>query len=164
MHIQRIHFIFRLISDILEVFEMTLLLVFTGSIIMICIVMLLIQGEIVEFFEFCSFFHFDVAFIIQEFVYFLQSRDTVDAGVLGISIVCGCLVFVVLLFTCELGQQVANRIEEINNEFDQLGWYLYPTEAQRMLPTIMINVQKPVDISCYGIFTCSREQFRKVIY
>lgn len=68
----------------------------------------------------------------------------------------------VILITCEIGQQFTNALGKVNDQFEQLDWYLFPAKVQRMLPTIINNVQDPVEIGCFGIMYCSREQFKTV--
>lgn len=63
---------------------------------------------------------------------------------------------------CEIGQQVSNAFDEINDEIDLLDWYLYPIEIQRMLVPIMIYAQKPAVVNFFGSVECSREQVKKV--
>lgn len=92
----------------------------------------------------------------------LQSSNTIDPVTLWSSIYHGCIVLSLLFFTCEIGQQITDKFEEISYEFNQLDWYLFPIKVQQMLPTIMINAQEPFIIGCYGIFFNSREQFKLV--
>lgn len=63
---------------------------------------------------------------------------------------------------CEIGQQFTNTLGEIIYEIEQLDWYLFPAEVQRMLPTIITGVQKPIVVGCFGVCYSSREQFKKV--
>lgn len=63
---------------------------------------------------------------------------------------------------CECVQRFTDAFGEINDVIDQLDWYLYPVEIQRLLIPIMMNAQKPVTINFFGSITCCREQFRKV--
>lgn len=67
-----------------------------------------------------------------------------------------------VFFTCELGQLFTNTLSNVNDEFVQLDWYLFPVKVQRMLPTVINNVQKPVEIECFGIMSASRDQFKMV--
>lgn len=60
-----------------------------------------------------------------------------------------------------IGQSLTNASEEIIKEFELLGWYLFPIEAQRLLPTILIIVQEPIAVGCFGIIVASRDQFKK---
>lgn len=63
---------------------------------------------------------------------------------------------------CELGERMTNFFNEINDEFDQLNWYRFPIDAQKMLPIILNIVQKPVMIHCFGSVFCTREIFKDV--
>lgn len=63
---------------------------------------------------------------------------------------------------CELGQRLTTTCEQVDYDFEQLAWYLFPMEVQRILPTILIGLQEPVLLRCFGIVDGSREQFKKV--
>lgn len=70
--------------------------------------------------------------------------------------------FGVVFIICELGQRLTDAFEEINDEIDRFEWYLFPSEIQRMLPTIMISAQQPVVLECFGSIAGSRETFKRV--
>lgn len=72
------------------------------------------------------------------------------------------LVFVMVFVSCEMGQQLTNIFEDIAIKFEQLNWYSYPMEFQRVLPTILIGAQELIIITCFGIFDGSREQLKRV--
>lgn len=91
-----------------------------------------------------------------------QSKDIIDPVALWKSTFYGLLVFGLAFFSCEVGQRVSNMHEEIADRFDQLKWYLLPIKLQRLLPTIIINVNEPVVIECFGVLDGTREQFKKV--
>lgn len=57
---------------------------------------------------------------------------------------------------------MTNFFTEVNDEFDQLNWYRFPIDAQKMLPIILNIVQKPVMIHCFGSVFCAREIFKDV--
>lgn len=80
------------------------------------------------------------------------------------SILYGFHVLVILFVACELGERLSNTLDEVDDLIGQLNWYLLPIEFQRMLPTIMINSQQPVVLKCFGCISCSRDQFKKVIF
>lgn len=67
-----------------------------------------------------------------------------------------------LLIPCELGTRMSNSFIEITHEIEQLNWYLFPIEAQKILPIIVIIVQEPVMIQCFGSISCARETFKNV--
>lgn len=70
--------------------------------------------------------------------------------------------FAFTLFFCEFGQRVTNEFEKLNDMIDELDWYTFPIEIQRMLPIIMIAAQEPVVIRGYGNIACVREVFGQV--
>lgn len=57
---------------------------------------------------------------------------------------------------------MTNSFIEITDEIDQLNWYQLPIKAQKMLPIIVIFVQEPVMIKCFGSICCAREIFKIV--
>lgn len=62
-----------------------------------------------------------------------------------------------------MGQQMSNAFEEINVTFGQFDWHLFPIDVQKLLPIILVNVQRPVHLSYFGSVLCaSRETFKKV--
>lgn len=65
-------------------------------------------------------------------------------------------------FSCDFGQRLTNKFDGIIYDFGQLDWYLFPIEILRMLPTILVGVQEPIVIECFGIISGSRDQFKKV--
>lgn len=69
-----------------------------------------------------------------------------------------------VFFSCEIGQRFTDAFNEIVDEFEQFDWYLFPPKIQRILPTTLIGVQKPVVIGCFGTFEGSRDQFKKVLH
>lgn len=67
-----------------------------------------------------------------------------------------------LLSACEIGQRVKSEFIKFDEEISQLDWNFLPMKIQRMLPTIIINTQQPLEILCFGSTPCDRETFRKV--
>lgn len=63
---------------------------------------------------------------------------------------------------CESVQRITNAFSDINDALDQLDWYLFPMEIQRLLITTTLYLQKPAEIAFFGSIQCSREQFTKV--
>lgn len=70
--------------------------------------------------------------------------------------------FALLFISCEVGQQLSDAFEEINDIIDQYKWYLLPIKLRRTLPMIMIVSQKPVIMALFGSISCGREVFAKV--
>lgn len=63
---------------------------------------------------------------------------------------------------CEIGHYLTTEFIEINDSFEQINWYLYPIEIQRVLTTILIHLQEPVELFYFGVNSCSRESLKKV--
>lgn len=63
---------------------------------------------------------------------------------------------------CEFGQQLCGTFGEINDIYDLFAWYLFPYKAQHMLTTLIIFVQRPVELHVIGSITCSRITFQSV--
>ena len=105
---------------------------------------------------------FAVKFFFVVFFFFFQSQSNIDLVVIFISIFYICYAFGTIFLACELGQRISNAFEEIENVTGQCDWYLFPDEVKRMLPTILINVQHPVKLQCFGSFACCRNAFKMV--
>lgn len=91
-----------------------------------------------------------------------QRSDEFSTVLLVQSIVYGSWAIGMLFFSCELGQRLSMAYNEVQNEIDQLDWYLLPMETQRMLPTLMCNTQKPFKVVCFGGISCERDTFKTV--
>lgn len=63
---------------------------------------------------------------------------------------------------CEFGEQGCEMFFAVDYTIDEIDWYLYPTEIQRMLPAIMIVAQRPIYMQLFGSVTASRETFQRV--
>lgn len=63
---------------------------------------------------------------------------------------------------CEVGEQLKNRFIQIDHSFEQLKWYLFPVDVQKLLPLIIANIQQEATIACFGSLSCTRELFEKV--
>lgn len=56
-----------------------------------------------------------------------------------------------LMFTCcELAQRMNIAFVECDEMVDQLEWYSFPPDIQRMLPIILYFTQQPFEIKCFG--------------
>lgn len=73
-----------------------------------------------------------------------------------------CCVFLCIWIVCKLGQRITDVFASIKDIFDQFDWYAHPQAIKRMLPTILLNVQKPVDVKCFGSFAANREGCKQV--
>lgn len=63
---------------------------------------------------------------------------------------------------CELGERVSIAFEKIHFEINMLRWYLLPTTARRVLPTILIATQEPMAFDIFGSTACNRITFKGV--
>lgn len=63
---------------------------------------------------------------------------------------------------CELGEKVSEAFEKLNESIDQLDWYLFSIEIQRLLPTFMIASQQPILIRGLGGSVYTRDTFKRV--
>lgn len=70
--------------------------------------------------------------------------------------------FGLIFFFCYFGQSMTTQFEGLCNQIYQCDWYLFPTEAQQMLPIIMIVFQKSVALRGFGNVYYTRESFKNV--
>lgn len=70
--------------------------------------------------------------------------------------------FGLVFICCELAQRITNKFDEINAQIDKFKWYSFPLKVQKILPTLMVNAQQPVDLECFGSIACNRETFQRV--
>lgn len=68
----------------------------------------------------------------------------------------------VLFVSCEIGHQLSSAFDECSDMIDQLNWYLFPAEIQRMLPIITNFAQQPIVFYCFGSTACTRETYKRV--
>ena len=57
---------------------------------------------------------------------------------------------------------VTGSFADLNDAIYQLDWYTFPSEIQRMLPTLLMNAQQEVIIKGFGNMICKRETFKTV--
>lgn len=72
--------------------------------------------------------------------------------------------FGVVLMACEFGQYVSNAFEGIDDEIEAFDWYLFPHELQRMLPMVLVIVQRPVELNLFGSISPLRKYFQKASF
>lgn len=64
---------------------------------------------------------------------------------------------------CEIGERVSGAFDEINDVFDEVNdWYMLPFELQKMLPVVVMSVQQPIYLECFGSISCTRDTFKRV--
>lgn len=70
-------------------------------------------------------------------------------------------VLIYLFCVCEFFERITNAFSGIDNVIGQFDWYLFPNGMNRMLPTLLMMTQRPVECKSFGI-TCSRETCKNV--
>lgn len=97
---------------------------------------------------------------VQLFNLYFQSVPGNKLVVLLVTIFYASYAFGVVFVICELCQRLTNAFDKITDVFAQLKWYLLSNNFQQMmLLTLLINVQQPVDITCFGSISCCRQTF-----
>lgn len=76
----------------------------------------------------------------------------------------GVWAFVIVFCACELGQQLSNAFEDVNDKFHQIKWYLLPMYLKKILPATMQYTQQTFAITFVGSHSCSREYFKKASF
>lgn len=67
-----------------------------------------------------------------------------------------------LLFTCEMGHRFRDAFSDMNDALGQLNFYLFPIDIQRILPTVIMYAQEPLNVGFFGSLSATREQFKQV--
>lgn len=70
--------------------------------------------------------------------------------------------FGLTFIACELGHREIYSFVAISNRIEELNWYLFPIDVQKMMPIIIQNAVEPIEIGCFGSITCKRDSFKKV--
>lgn len=73
-----------------------------------------------------------------------------------------CIAFGIVLVVCELCQRACDHFNDIDLMVMQWNWYLLPDDIQRLLPLILIVMQQPVELECFGRISCNRETSSRV--
>lgn len=63
---------------------------------------------------------------------------------------------------CEFGERLCSTFEEINDMYHQFAWYRFPCKAKRMLITLLMIAQKPVELRVFGSISCGRVTLKSV--
>lgn len=63
---------------------------------------------------------------------------------------------------CEMGEQMSSHFNKIDDIFSEMDWYLFPAATQRMMPTILMMTQQPVQFLGFGNIPASRDTFKNV--
>lgn len=97
-------------------------------------------------------------------IYRLQSGNAYNYIPLAI-LMCEIFWSIAIVFSfCEFGERVSKGFEKSCDTIKQLDWYSYPYEMQRLLPMVMLIVNKPVSVRIYGNISGTRGTFREVIH
>lgn len=79
-----------------------------------------------------------------------------------VTVVRTCYAFGLVFTICGLGQSLSNDFDEIAEIFEQYDWYLFSDEINQMLLTILLILQQPMALACFGSLKCGHEAFKKV--
>lgn len=71
--------------------------------------------------------------------------------------------FGLVFLYCEMGQQIAVHFDKVDETILEMDWYLFPIKTQRMLPTILMVTQEPVQLQGFGNVPATRATFKGVI-
>lgn len=63
---------------------------------------------------------------------------------------------------CYLGQQLTNNAAEIYDAICDTEWYNHPPKIQILLVPIILQGQKPFDMTGYSLVKASLESFKEV--
>lgn len=63
---------------------------------------------------------------------------------------------------CELGERMTSAFGKLSELIDQMNWYSFSLEIQRMLPTFIFTSQQAVFIRGYGNTVYMRQTFKRV--
>lgn len=78
--------------------------------------------------------------------------------------VCLAVMMVYLVVLCFWSDEVTFKFGLINGKICECSWYKFPMKTQRLLPVLLMNVQKPVYIEGYMNVRCTRESVKIVIF
>lgn len=63
---------------------------------------------------------------------------------------------------CDLGEDVSNKFDELNDVLYQSEWYTFSIGVQQTLPIILMATQQQVVPRGFGNLICFRQSFNKV--
>lgn len=102
-------------------------------------------------------------FLLKSFIYFKQALDNEGSVDVLRTICCLILCMNIPLVFCFNGDDVSTKFEEINVAFIECGFYQFPLNMQKLLPIMLMMIQKPVYIGGYMDTHCTRAAFKMVI-
>lgn len=68
----------------------------------------------------------------------------------------------IVFAVCDFGERRCGTFAEINDEYKQLRWYLFPCDVQQMLSFQIMVAQKPVELNVFGSSACGRITLKNV--
>lgn len=77
--------------------------------------------------------------------------------------VCLVLMMVYLVVICFWSDEVTIKFGRLNESICECSWYELPMETQRLLPIMLMNIQRPVNMKGYMNVRCTRESVKLVI-
>lgn len=72
------------------------------------------------------------------------------------------LAFIIIFCVCDFGERLTGAFEEIVYVCNRFAWHLFPCHVQRMLSTLILVAQKPVELRVIGSISCGRITFQNV--
>lgn len=95
---------------------------------------------------------------------FKQSRGAVDPISLLFALLSIYWSFVQMFIFCNFGENINDHFSRVDDTIYDCDWYTFPKEIQRMLPVVMISAQRPVTLTGFANFSCTRQAFKKVYF
>lgn len=92
----------------------------------------------------------------------LLKKDNLDLNIrLGLSVLV-FLSFSIIFAFCELGAQLTNQFNALDETLCQIKWYLLPVDVQRMILICMLDAQHEMFLRGYANIVCTRDAFKNV--
>lgn len=117
--------------------------------------------------EYSIFLKLQINHLIDPFLIkfnpFTQALDNEGSVDVLRTICCLILCMNIPLVLCFNGDNVSTQFEEINNAFIECGFYQFPLNMQKLLPIMLMTIQKPVYICGYMNTHCTRAAYKVVI-
>lgn len=110
--------------------------------------------------HFCAF---SAQLTIDNFLFIaMQSANHTDTMMLLMAFGYAVITLGSVFFLCEITQRSCDGFNRFDQVIQQTDWYMYPMQLKKLVPIVLIVVQKPVELQCFGGITCDRELFKRV--
>lgn len=138
-NLNSICFAFRLVLDASKIVQLIQMILFFWSCAALCLAMLIIKLELVEYpFELPELY-LCISFI--SFVFFLfQSHDAINFTALTVSVCQFFWAFGPVFISCELCERMSGGFDEVCDQIMKFKWYSVSIKIQKTLVIIMQNV------------------------